>query len=143
VSQEAVERVLMEWLLAGDHPALAILRAQHAVAEMAERELSGVGSFTHFRVPTDAPALPGGAHAVVDDVAFDLEGRETGGGAILFVRDGVLDMLELVMLTEPWPDVPRLRGVVYMRDGPHGDWRGYDLEPGAGRDAAVLAEMLG
>ena len=47
----------MGMLLAGEHPALAVLRDQLAAAEVIEREFSGVGFFTHFRVPACSPRL--------------------------------------------------------------------------------------
>jgi hypothetical protein len=142
MSQEAVERALMEWLLAGDHPMLATLRAQYAAAEIDRRELSGVGCFVHYRVPIAIPRVPGSPTAIIDDVAFGVEGTENGGLTLLWIENGVLSYLELVMWTEKWPAVPALEHVYYIRDVPHERWEGRNFEPAADRDWDHLARAL-
>jgi hypothetical protein len=140
VSQEALERTAMEWLLAGHHPVLEMLRAQYAVAEVTRRELTGVGCFVSFHVPADAPRAAVGKSVVIEDVAFGLEGSEYGAGALLFLSDGELDLLELVMWAGDWPDDPRLTGIHYLTHVPTGD--GHLLEPATERDWPHLLRRL-
>jgi hypothetical protein len=142
MTQEALERTLMDWLLAGDHPALATLRAQYAAAEIEERELSGAGCLVHYQVPPDVPRLAGNAELELGDIVFYLADVETDGSAILVIRRGVLDMLELVMWDEPWPAVPKLDEVQYLTRRPLRNGRGYTLTPGANRDQEHLARVL-
>jgi hypothetical protein len=142
MTQEALERTLMDWLLAGDHPALATLRAQYAAAEIEERDFSGGGCSVDYRVPPGAPRLHGDADLQLDDVVFYLEDVETDGSAILFIRRGVLHMLELATWDEPWPAVPKLDEVQYLTRRPFRNGRGYTLRPAANRDREHLASVL-
>jgi len=108
-----VEHVLLDALLAGEHPVLAQLRRQIREAKIESRELSGVGFFLTFSVPESLQRL-GKGRLVIGDVLFDLEGIENGGGAILFVDDGYVSMLEGYLNGEPqWPETPRLTRVFY------------------------------
>ena len=47
----------MDFLLRGNHPVLATLRDQFAVAIVKEPDFTGVGFFIHFVVPTTAVRL--------------------------------------------------------------------------------------
>ncbi|HOA53256.1 MAG TPA: hypothetical protein PKI05_13460 [Thermogutta sp.] len=90
----ALERAVMEMLLAGDHPVLAVLRAQFDRAKVAQSEFSGVGFFTHFEVPPDVPRLRGRKSFELGDVHADIPGLSVGVGFILFIREGAIDFLE-------------------------------------------------
>ena len=101
------ERVVMAGLLAADAPCAAALRAQYARAVVARREFSGAGFFTHFAVPADVRHVtPPDLHLGGD---LELEGMGEPVGVVLFVRGGVLDMLEGFTYTEPWPPRPVFR----------------------------------
>jgi hypothetical protein len=98
-------RRLVPMLLAGDHPASAALRSQHARASVDRVELTGAGFFVEFSVPLDAPRaepreLTGG------NVPIQIEGLEHGAGCLLFVRDGILRTLEGYTYGEEWPERP-------------------------------------
>jgi hypothetical protein len=99
----ALEKAVLDMLLAGDHPMLAVLRIQAARGRLASRELSGVGFFCRFKFPADdpTPVHRGGFH--IGDVNADLAGLKHGAGFVLFVREGRLDMLEGYSYDEPWP----------------------------------------
>ena len=47
----------------------------------------------------------------MDDVLFELEGLEHGGGAIAHVRGGYLNRIEAYLHVESWPKNPRLTRV--------------------------------
>jgi len=49
------ERIILDALLAGDLPDLAILRQQAMTASVTEREMTGLGFFTTLSVPDGSP----------------------------------------------------------------------------------------
>ena len=111
-----VERQLLSALLSGDDPVLLALRDQLSKSEIESRELSGVGFFLNFSVPESVPRIGSGG-IVIGDVYFDLAGIEYGGGAILFVDDGHISMLEAYLNgDEQWPREPHLTQVYYDSD---------------------------
>lgn len=110
------EQAVMDKLLAGDHPAMAILRAQAATARLVSREYSGVGFFCSFEVPADAPTLGAGGRLTIDDVNAEVTGLTHGAGFVLFVCDGRLDMLEGFSYDEPWPDDVSGFDLTYQRE---------------------------
>jgi hypothetical protein len=133
------ERRLMDLLLAGDHPALAVLRTQLAESEIENREFSGVGFFTHFKVPEGCERLPVG-HWVIQDVEFRLPGLEYGAGGLLFVVEGALSMLEgFTYGSEAWPADEAGMDASYTRRG-NTVGTGYVVEPAPKRDLTWLAE---
>ncbi|HMD88073.1 MAG TPA: hypothetical protein VKF38_02820 [Anaerolineaceae bacterium] len=103
VSQEDLEQQLMELLLRGDHPVLTVLRQQYAFAKIVSRKFSGVGFFTSFEVPDDAPLVhPSNFEA--EGILIDLENLPGGADCVLFVRNGKLDFLECYTFIDAWPD---------------------------------------
>ena len=126
----------MEWFLRGDHPILATLRQQLAVASIANREFTGVGFFTNFHVPNTAPRLPNHQHLVIHDVHSEVVGLELGAGYLLFVQDGVLSCLEGFIYEDAWPVDAKLIRLYYLRFQ-EGD-RGAMIET-AQRDLSFLA----
>ena len=109
------EQAVLEKLLAGDHPVLAVLRAQAQAARLASREYTGAGFFLSFDVPPDASLLPtkdfhfGDVNAVVDGLRY-------GAGFVVFVRGGRLDTLEGYSYEEPWPKEIRGFKLSYQRE---------------------------
>jgi len=111
-----VERQLLGALLSGDDPILLALRNQLSESQIESRELSGVGFFLNFSVPVSVPRI-GSGRIVIGDVYFDVEGIKHGGGAILFVDDGHVSMLEAYLNgDEQWPKEPHLTRVYYNSD---------------------------
>jgi len=103
VDQEKFEQSLMNLILQGEHPVLAILRQQYVAAKIVGREFSGVGFFTYFEVPHDAPLVEPSNFAG-GNVNIQLENLRDGAGCVLFVREGKLSTLECYTFTEPWPE---------------------------------------
>src|SRR5256885_15953729 len=100
-----LEVAALALLLEGDSPVLTALRRQLTVAAVRERELTGVGFFTSFKVPPNASRAPVPSNfAPFGDVGADIEGLRHGAGFLLFLKDGYLDMLEGYTYGEPWPD---------------------------------------
>ena len=100
----ALEDAIVELLLRGEHPGLDILRSQWAGSEVTNRETSGVGGFVTIKVPASSPVLAAKKRFTLGDVVLDLPGREAAIGAVLFVENGVLDMLELFTFDGAWPE---------------------------------------
>jgi hypothetical protein len=103
---DILEQAVLDKLLAGEHPALAVLRRQATMARVAGRKNTGVGFFCDFEVDESAPTLLGDFQ--IGDVFGELEGLAHGAGFVLFIRDGQLSMLEGFTFDEPWPQ--QLRG---------------------------------
>ena len=116
------EAAVLEKLLAGDSPALVVLRAQAQAARLSSREYTGAGFFLSFDVPADAPTVAakdfhfGDVDAVVD-------GLRHGAGFVLFVRGGRLDVLEGYSYEEPWPKEISGFKLTYQRE-PRELWLG-------------------
>jgi hypothetical protein len=103
VLQIDLEDKLMELLLQGNHPTLAVLRQQYSSAKVVRREFSGVGFFTIFEVPDNIPTvIP--ENITGGNVDIELENLPNGAGCVLFVKKGKLDLLECYTNTNPWPD---------------------------------------
>src|SRR5262249_45426648 len=99
-----LERAVLDMLLAGETPALAILRQQLDQAAVQSREFSGVGFFTHFTIPPAVPRLPLSDRLIFGAVEAELNSLAHGAGFVLFVEDGKLSMLEGYTYDEPWPE---------------------------------------
>jgi hypothetical protein len=99
-----LEREVLEKLLAGQSETFRILRDQLDSLQVVSRELTGVGFFTEFSVPPDAPRPPGSPAFRFGDVGAEIKGLRHGAGFLLLIEDGCLKMLEGFSYDEPWPD---------------------------------------
>jgi len=100
---DELEQEVLELLLAGDDPVLAMLRLQLANVTQRPRELSGVGFFTRFEVSEQAPQILGNPSFGFGDVTGEIEGLTRGADFVLFIDKGLLSMLEVCTYEEPWP----------------------------------------
>jgi hypothetical protein len=103
ILQEDLEQKMMELLLQGDHPFLAVLRQQYLSASVIHREFSGAGFFTTFEVPENIPTVTP-KYIAGGNIEIELENLPNGAGCVLFIRDGKLSILECYTNTDPWPD---------------------------------------
>lgn len=110
------EQAVLDALLAGDQHALVTLRAQAARGQLVSREHSGVGFFCEFAVPADAPKLVAPGRFTIDDVTAEISGLAHGAGFVLFVREGILEMLEGFSYDEPWPEEISGFKLTYLRE---------------------------
>lgn len=81
----------------------ATIRQQLAHATVAKREFTGVGFFTEFALPADAPVRHDLADLVIDDVGVEFPSLQHGAGFVLFIRGGAVSMLEGFTYDEAWP----------------------------------------
>ena len=101
----ALERQVLSTLLAADHPVTVALRRQVDQCRVATRELTGHGFFSTLAVADDAVAAPvTRTRFALGDVVARIDGLRHGAGFVLFVKDGVLDLLEGFAYDEPWPE---------------------------------------
>jgi hypothetical protein len=101
---------LLPSLIEGDHPALVALREQFRCARIREVELTGVGFYVDFDVPSHAP-LADPADFAGGNATITLDGAANGAGCVLFVRDGRLASLEGYTYGDPWPEDARIISV--------------------------------
>jgi hypothetical protein len=97
-----LERAVLDKMLAGDHPVLAILRQQADVARLSKRVSTGVGFVCEFEVDRSAPITGGDFH--IGDVDATVTGLAHGAGFVLFVVKGRICRLEGYTYDEPWPE---------------------------------------
>ena len=84
---------LTSLLLDGEHSTLEVLRTQLAESTVTRLEWTGAGFFADFLIPETLPLSEPGD--LTGGSAFlTVEGLPHGAGCVLFVRNGVLDMLE-------------------------------------------------
>jgi hypothetical protein len=100
-----LEEAVLDELLDRPGEPFTTLREQLAHASVTSREFTGVGFFTHFTVPREAPLRRDLPSAELLDVDARIAGVEHGAGFVLFVRDGVISQLEGYTYGDtPWPD---------------------------------------
>lgn len=98
-----LERRVAEKLLNGDTEVLANLRRQLDVCKITKREMTGVGFFTTFDVPTDVPRVTRSSFKL-GDVNATIDDLKHGAGFLLYIDSGTLIMLEGYTYDEPWPE---------------------------------------
>ncbi|NMG72897.1 hypothetical protein [Parazoarcus communis] len=96
------EQAVLEKLLDGDFPLLIQLRQQLARCTVAKREFTGFGFYTTLSVPADVRRTVG-LDVKFGDVVGKIPELPSGAGFLLYVKNGVLDMLEGYSYDEPWP----------------------------------------
>lgn len=102
-SLTALEQDVMRMLLDGDDPVLAVLREQQKLLTVLEREMTGVGFYANLSVLSEAPRVLKPLAFEIGDIAAQIEGLAHGAGFTLFIRSGVLSLLEGYTYDEPWP----------------------------------------
>ena len=100
-----LEKAVLDVMLDRPGEPYDTLRKQLSHAVVTERELSGVGFFTHFAVPSQASVRCDLLETVLQDVAADIPGLEHGASFMLFVRDGIIAFLEGIATTGEWPQI--------------------------------------
>ena len=112
---EAIERTL-----AGDRPQFPALRAQTKHIVGVERELTGVGFFSHLDLgPRAAELRITCRRNIISGPHVELRGVGHGIGVVLFVTDGYISMLEGFTYDDPWPAEVEVVSW-HMPDGPRG-----------------------
>jgi hypothetical protein len=111
-----MEKRALEMLLDGDDQRLAVLRAQLDSATVTERIYSDSGFYTHLAVPAASPRLSDSKRFVIDDLYAEVIGFKHPVAFLLFVTDGVLDMLECFSVGgDPCPNGATIQRAYYIR----------------------------
>lgn len=98
-----LERTVLDFALAGDHPTLDILRRQAQAVTVVARDLTGHGFFTQLAVDATRAAIGGGPRLVISDLDGQTDALAHGVGFNVFVEDGYLAVIEGFSFDEPWP----------------------------------------
>jgi hypothetical protein len=98
-----LEKAVLDAMLDKPGEPFETVRKQLAHAAIEKREFSGVGFFTHFVVPPDAPVRRNLPNEEIGDIGAEFPTLQHGAGFLLFIRDGVVSMLEGFTYDEPWP----------------------------------------
>jgi hypothetical protein len=101
---DALERAVLEKLVAGDTAPLEGLQRQLACCRVGNREGSGVGFFSTLVVDREEAESIGDTTARLGDVSADIDGLAHGAGFLLTISAGYLDQLEGYSFDEPWPE---------------------------------------
>src|ERR1043166_1924227 len=99
-----LEKAVTDLLLDKQGEPFDTVRRQLLHATICKREFSGVGFFTEFTLPSDAPVRRDLPDATIGDVGAQFPGLQHGAGFVLFIRGGVVTMLEGFTYDEPWPE---------------------------------------
>ena len=98
-----LEKAVIDKLLRANGEIFTALRAQAELAKVALRKMTGVGFFTTLSIPNN-PRQIDGQSLQLRNVVAEISGLKHGAGFVLFVEDGVLDLLEgYTYGDEPWP----------------------------------------
>ena len=98
------ERAVLSLLLDRPGELYAALRHQLSFASVEERDLTGVGFFRHFTIPSTASIQRDLPSCDLCDIEADHPQLESGSHTMLCVRDGVASFLECVTCTGDWPE---------------------------------------
>lgn len=128
----ALERAVIASLLSPEHPVTEALRYQADHCRIASREFTAVGFYTALEVPQDAPPAPVAPGRLnLGDVTAVIDGLDHGAGFVLWIEDGVLQVLEGFSYDEPWPQ--EIRGFDVQAGGVNHHGTRTDLEEIDGR----------
>ena len=100
----SLEKTVIDAILEKQGDPFDAVRAQLQYATVSARRFTGVGFFTDFVIPPDAPVRRDLADTTFGDIGADLPTLKHGVGFLLFVRRGTITMLEGFSYDEPWPD---------------------------------------
>lgn len=116
-----LERAVLEKILDGDLSFLFQLRQQLAESTVAKRELTGFGFYTTIAVPENLTRRAG--HSVkFGDVIAEIPGLSGGAGFLLYIENGILDVLEGYSYDEPWPTSTEGFTLRFLK-GEERDWK--------------------
>ncbi len=101
----ALEKSVLDMLLDKQGEPFDTLRRQLSCATVSKREFTGVGFFTKFSLPDEAQVRHTVPDMTLGGVGAEVPGLKHGAGFILFVRDGVVSMLEgYTYVDDQWPE---------------------------------------
>jgi hypothetical protein len=97
-----IEKNVLKKLLMGSFPILTQLRNQLNFCTIKNRKFTGFGFYTTFIVPEKIHRNKK-LNFMIGDVNGEIEGLNNGAGFLLYIKNGVIDMLEGYSYDESWP----------------------------------------
>ncbi len=95
----------MEKLLIGDDSKFSTLREQLKTATVADRKNTGSGFYVDFFIPQNAQRISANPSFEISDVIGKLNDGKLDVGFVLFIKNGVLSMLEgFTYGSDEWPE---------------------------------------
>ena len=101
----SLENEVLDMLLDKSGEPFVTVRQQLSQAVVAKREFTGVGFYTHFNLPTGLSIRYDLPDMTIGDVGAEFSNLRHGAGFVLFIRHGVVDILEGYTYDEPWPTI--------------------------------------
>ena len=98
-----LEQAVMDMILDKLGEPFDTIRQQLSHATVAERRFTSAGFFTNFIISPDAPVRRDLGDVTIGDVGAEFPGLQRGAGFLLFIRGGVVSMLEGYTYDESWP----------------------------------------
>ncbi|HXD00433.1 MAG TPA: hypothetical protein VN048_13910 [Verrucomicrobiae bacterium] len=99
-----LEKAVLDLMVDKPGEPFETVRQQLAYVRFANRKTTGVGFFTHFVVPVDAPVRRDLPNMEITGISASFPDVQHGAGFILFIRDGVVSFLEGFTYDDPWPE---------------------------------------
>lgn len=99
-----LEKAVLEMMIEDSGEHFETIKQQLAAASIGRREFSGVGFFSHFIVQSSATINRDLPDMELKNVGAEFPDLKHGAGFVLFIRDGVINMLEGFTYDENWPE---------------------------------------
>jgi len=120
------EKAVLDKLLHGEIPLLTELRQQLGECVVAKREFTGFGFYTTLTVPKRFRRTLG-PDIYFGDVVCEFPELSSEVGFLLYVKGGVLEMLEGYSYDEPWPSPNAHFNLTYI-GGEVRDWKALETQ---------------
>lgn len=98
----SLEKAVLALMLSNDTIDCSYLRNQIEKSEVKERYYSGHGFFTTFALTEPIERVKDREGEVVDPIVYSSD-LPDGGGFVLFLKDGLIDLFEGFSYGSPWP----------------------------------------
>jgi hypothetical protein len=108
------ENQIINSILKGNDPILETLREQYKLSEVILREYTGVGFYIQFKVSESPPNVKPNSF-VIQDIHLEVKGTENGASAMLFIKNGVIDFLEIIATTGNLPEEFEGESIYYFK----------------------------
>lgn len=113
----------MDKLLDGEDHLLGILQEQYKRSTVKSREFTGVGFYTTFTLDKNVPKAEYKNTFQIGDVIGEVKGINNGIGFILFIKDGLINILEgYTYGDEKWPESIEEYKLLYI-SGDKRNWK--------------------
>jgi hypothetical protein len=99
-----LEKAVLDKLLDKAGEPFETIRRQLSVVTLAKRNFTEVGFYIEFVLLTEAQVKRDAPDMTLGGIGAEFPGLEHGAGFVLFIRQGVMSMLEGFTFDEKWPE---------------------------------------